>query len=184
MSTIFVDNLQPNLGSQVEIPNLKPLAGSVIQVLQTTSNVQQTFAAGSTDQQTFYDISGLSLSITPTAATSNILINASVHVGGSADAFSPALAIFRDSTKIGAGLESGIDNFGVYTSMRSFNLYESSSQPIIFLDSPNTTSAITYKIRINNNGGSTYPAYVNRSQNANTWNGNPLSVITLMEIAG
>ena len=31
MSTLYVDNLQPNLGSQVEIPNLKPLAWSVIQ---------------------------------------------------------------------------------------------------------------------------------------------------------
>ena len=30
MSTLYVDNLQPNLGSQVAIPNLKPLAGSVV----------------------------------------------------------------------------------------------------------------------------------------------------------
>lgn len=31
MSTLYVDNLAPNLGSQVEIPDLKPLAGSVVQ---------------------------------------------------------------------------------------------------------------------------------------------------------
>ena len=157
--------------------------GKVVQVLQATSNAQQTFASGSTDQQTFFDISGLSLSITPTAATSKILINASVHVGGKGDGYSPALAIFRNGTKVGAGLESGIDDFGVYTSHRSFNLYEASSEPIIFLDSPNTTDVLTYKIRINNNGGSTYPAYINRSENGNDWSGNPLSVITLMEIA-
>lgn len=31
MSTLYVDNLQPNLGSEVEIPDMKPLAGSVVQ---------------------------------------------------------------------------------------------------------------------------------------------------------
>lgn len=40
MSTLYVDNLQPNLGSQVEIPDLKPLAGSVVQV---KSNTHTTF---------------------------------------------------------------------------------------------------------------------------------------------
>ena len=161
-----------------------PPAGHVMQVLQATSNAQQTFSSGSPDNQTFHDISGLSLSITPSATTSKILINASVHVGGKGNAYSPALGIFRGTTKIGAGLESGIDDFGVYTSSRSFGLYESSSQPIVFLDSPSSTSALTYKIRINNNGGGTYPAYVNRAENANDWNGNPLSVLTLWEIAG
>ena len=34
MSTLYVDNLEPNLSSQVEIPNLKPAAGSVVQTLQ------------------------------------------------------------------------------------------------------------------------------------------------------
>lgn len=37
MSTLYVDNLEPNLGSQVEIPDLKPIVGSVInQELVTT----------------------------------------------------------------------------------------------------------------------------------------------------
>jgi len=35
MSTLYVDNLEPNLGSQVEIPDLKPLAGSVLQIQQS-----------------------------------------------------------------------------------------------------------------------------------------------------
>lgn len=38
MSTLYVDNLEPNLGSQVEIPDLKPLAGSVVQTTTITSN--------------------------------------------------------------------------------------------------------------------------------------------------
>ena len=37
MSTLYVDNLEPNLGSQVEIPNLKPLSGSVVQTVTVSS---------------------------------------------------------------------------------------------------------------------------------------------------
>ena len=36
MSTLYVDNLQPNLGSQVEIPDFKPHAGMQIQHKQNT----------------------------------------------------------------------------------------------------------------------------------------------------
>ena len=39
MSTLYVDNLAPNLGSQVQIPNLKPLAGSVVQVVTDQKTV-------------------------------------------------------------------------------------------------------------------------------------------------
>ena len=44
MSTLYVDNLEPNLGSQVEIPDLKPLAGSVInqELVTTTTSVTVT----------------------------------------------------------------------------------------------------------------------------------------------
>jgi len=34
MSTLYVDNLEPNLGSQVEIPDLKPKVGNSIQVVK------------------------------------------------------------------------------------------------------------------------------------------------------
>ena len=38
MSTLYVDNLQPNLGNQVEIPNLKPLAGAVVNTTRWTTS--------------------------------------------------------------------------------------------------------------------------------------------------
>ena len=38
MSTLYVDNLQPNLGSQVEVPDLKPLTGSVVQMKRVAVN--------------------------------------------------------------------------------------------------------------------------------------------------
>ena len=48
MSTLYVDNLQPNLGSQVEIPNLKPLAGQVVQTQTYALASSGTQAIGST----------------------------------------------------------------------------------------------------------------------------------------
>jgi len=45
MSTLYVDNLAPNLGSQVEIPDLKPLAGSVV---RAGSAKHSNYAANST----------------------------------------------------------------------------------------------------------------------------------------
>ena len=55
-----------------------------------------------------------------------------------------------------------------------------------FLDSPSTTSAINYSIRLWNGGGGTNTMYVNRGggdgDSADT--GRTTSTITLMEIAG
>ena len=54
MSTLYVDNLEPNLGSQVEIPDFKPHAGMVIQQVSyhsdatwstTSGNFSSTYAA-------------------------------------------------------------------------------------------------------------------------------------------
>lgn len=48
MSTLYVDNLEPNLGSQVEIPDLKPLTGSVVNVTRwTTSSFNGTVSSNS-----------------------------------------------------------------------------------------------------------------------------------------
>jgi hypothetical protein len=58
--------------------------------------------------------------------------------------------------------------------------------PIMFLDSPNTTSSITYDIRLSHDDAGTASVYVNRSEadiDAAT-HGRGVSTITLMEVAG
>jgi len=158
--------------------------GSVIQVLQTTTNSQQVFAAGSAEQTVFYDITGLSLSITPTSNSSKILITSTVVCAGTNDAYNLSLGIFRDNFQVGDGGTSGSSSYGVTTSFRSMSQWQLTGLPLEYLDSPSTTSEITYKIKMNNGGGSTYPAYVNRTQTTASWYGNPISTLTLMEIAG
>tara|TARA_B100001939_G_C16735956_1_gene527621 strand:- start:158 stop:718 length:561 start_codon:yes stop_codon:yes gene_type:complete len=181
-------NLANLLGTSTTIPSGKVVAGSlpagsVLQVVQATTTTQQILNTGTTNNENFVDI-GLSLSITPSSTSNKIYLMASVSVGQKSDAYNNSLGLFRGSTLIGAGLTSGVDNIAVNATWRAFSSYDMSQLPINFLDSPSTTSAITYAVKCNNNGGSSYPSYINRSESGNTFGGNPSSTLIAMEIAG
>ena len=150
--------------------------GKILQCLQATkTDTQTTTTAG------FVDVTGLSIAITPEATTSKILVFANlICVGtvGSAGAFSQ---IVRDSTAIGIGDAAGsrirASAFG-YAPDAGDTRHHST----VWLDSPSTTSATTYKVQFTANG--TYTAYINRSQ-ADTDNAGyarGVSTITVMEI--
>lgn len=68
MSTLYVDNLQPNLGSQVEIPNLKANAGSVVQAVKWNPVVNTT--------TTVSDATWVDLATTSMSFTQNSLVHA------------------------------------------------------------------------------------------------------------
>ena len=174
--------IDPSTGKP-SFPNGATLpAGSVIQVVQAINITQQTIAIGAGSNSTFTDI-GLSLSITPASASSKIYLMASVSVGQLGNSYNNSLGLFRGSTIIGAGLTSGLDAYAVNASWRAFNDYATSQLPINFLDSPATTSAITYAVKCNNNGGSVSPSYINRSSYGSPFGGNPSSTLIAMEIA-
>lgn len=178
MSTLYVDTInEKTSGNGIYIP------GHVVQVVQAINTTQQTISVGSSDNSTFTDIS-LSLSITPSSTSSKIFLMASVSVGQEANAYNNSLGLFRGTTLIGAGLTSGIDTYAVNASWRAHNGYDMSQLPINFLDSPATTSAITYSVKCNANGGTTYPSYINRSATGGTFGGNPSSTLIAMEIGG
>jgi len=152
-------------------------AGSVLQVASTFKN--DTF---STASSTFVDVTGLSVSITPTSASSKILIF--VSLGNVVDTADVAYAILlRGSTQIanssgndgvlGGGYSGGSSSGESYYGIRTISL--------TYLDSPSTTSSTTYKIQIRSNTGT---AYLNRStQNSNAYISKGVSTITVMEIA-
>ena len=152
-------------------------AGSVLQVLQTVKS--DTFTMSST---TFADITGLSVSITPSSSSNKILILANVNNVGTTGTSSSGIRLLRGSTVIGVGdassnrtLTSGGSNYGnVGVTI--------TGDSVMFLDSPATTSSTTYKIQIQAYAST---AYVNRS---NTDSNDPayyrsISSITVMEIA-
>ena len=79
MSVLYVDNLQPNLGSQVEIADLKPPIGNVINSQKVVCN---SVLALSTNQ-TWTDIPLGTFSYTPKQSDSLLQIEVVAHVYGS-----------------------------------------------------------------------------------------------------
>lgn len=155
--------------------------GSIIQVVQATSTTAQTFNAGSVDNKTFYDISGLSITFTPKFANSKILLQGSVSVGQYVNAYNAFLRFSRDGSGIGTSNSLG-NGFQAAAGFRSAVAATPGSITMNFLDSPSTVSPISYKIQICNTGGSTYPSYVNRSEQSAAWEAGLISTFTIMEV--
>ena len=152
------------------------------QVLQTTVTDTSSYSLSSDASA---DITGLSVSITPSSTSSKILITTSVMGSRSGDF--PILTMFikRDGTKIGSGVDSGNrvgateSNVIVQSDPNSFTTICNQ-----FLDSPSTTSAFTYQIALNNNSGSSRTLYVNRTEDDTDAVGTVrcISTITAMEV--
>jgi acyl-coenzyme A thioesterase PaaI-like protein len=157
-------------------------AGSVIQVV--SANKTDTFSQSSTN--TFTDITGLSVAITPTSASSKVLVTVCVGGASMTAAGSQAYRLVRGSTAIGVGTASGSRQA---VSWRDFNGNTDGNvahggYSFTFLDSPATTSSTTYKLQLIVQTGT---GYINRSPNdsdvADPWGSRPSSTITVMEIA-
>ena len=136
--------------------------------------VQSTFKADafSTASTTFVDVTGLSVSITPSAATSTVLVLAYVSTSASTSN-DHYINLNRGATAICQTTSgSAISTAHLFVPNTAMSLHN----PIIFLDSPATTSATTYKIQARV-GSDTM--YVNR-RGADTTGST--STITVMEI--
>lgn len=159
-------------------------AGKVLQVKSTTKSDVASFSSSSTN--TFVDISGMSVSITPSSTSSKILVMFTANVGQDTTA-TIHVRLMRDSTPIFIG-----DAVGSNRNQQSAILRSNSSPYTVemgnlngtHLDSPSTTSAITYKLQ--GTLGSSYSGtfYLNRSGAWSDSNfvGNTASSITVMEI--
>jgi len=165
------------------IPKAALPTGSVLQVVQTVKS--DTFSA-SLAQGVFTDITGLSVSITPTSATSKILVFIDVAVGHSATTTGAAnVRLVRGSTSIYIGDASGSRARSImsfpYIADAIYSIFRYSG---VYLDSPATTSSTTYKYQIAGQS-SGYTVYVNRNgSDDNRWEDPRVaSSITVMEIA-
>lgn len=154
-------------------------SGGILQVVSTAKT--DTF---STTSASYVDVTGLSVSITPRSTSSKILVIVDANVGN-ASGFSVVGQLVRDGSAIYIGDSSGQAN----QQRASFMSYESNgthidTKVISYLDSPSTTSTITYGLQINRGNGST--AYVNRSASdeAQVYSARVASSITAIEVAG
>ena len=149
----------------------------VLQVVST--NKADTF---STTSASFVDITGLSATITPSSATSKILVIANLVIGATLpnDPIT-IINLVRGSTSIAQGDASGSKTRGA-SGVRINNQSETQSVGISFLDSPATTSATTYKLQMQTSSNT---SYVNRGgvEADTAVFGRYSSTITIMEIS-
>ena len=155
------------------------LAGGVVQVVQT----EQTAASSiSNPGGSFIDLSGMSVTITPTSSNSRIFIHAQINITGRAANNVMHGRLDRNGTIIHLGDADGSKN-------RSFAegqpVPDGSSGQIIcmFVDSPATTDPLIYKIQVTSNN----IIFFNRaahSENDNNTGSRTASSIIAMEILG
>tara|TARA_B100000900_G_scaffold324240_1_gene283867 strand:+ start:187 stop:708 length:522 start_codon:yes stop_codon:yes gene_type:complete len=154
-------------------------SGGIIQVRSTT----KTDGDFNTSSSSFVDVTGLSVTITPTRSDSKILIFATVHGVGNSST-QAYFRFMRNSTPICVGTSVG---GRVAATMGS--LYEDQENDVNscsqnFLDSPSTTSAVTYKIQTRTQGAGTLFINRSRSDHNNATSGRFTSTITVMEVSG
>lgn len=129
------------LGGSLSVSSANLPAGSVLQVLQAINNSTYTVGAGTTA------LTGMSITITPRNTSSKFVITFGSPIGKSGGA-AFAINVFRNGTSLNQigggtynGLNGGIVDAGTFATGN-----------IHLLDSPATASAITYTIRISNDG--------------------------------
>ena len=146
------------------VTNIKQGAGSIIQAkhLQFTTDLNGTAAS-------ITDLSGFSLSITPTSTSSDIIIILHATMALNCDG---RVGLKRNGTQIvehliGTGRSNFADDCGTYCGT--------------YKDSPSSTSAVTYQVTVRASG-CTNAYHINESTSGSTDNGR--SGMTLLEIAG
>lgn len=146
-----------------QVPDANAPSGSVIQIVNYTTSSQVSTSSSSTWSDT-----GLTALITPISTSSKILIICSLgDVGATGGSNGTSTRILRNGSQIGAQTSNqwcymGVSGHGI------------NSGSITYLDSPSSTSSITYKIQFKGQSGS------------NLWEvmrDNTQGSITLMEIA-
>ena len=168
-STLTVDNIVgATSASNIHIP------GHVIQVVQSLKTDSVDTAS------TSFTNTGLSALITPSSSSNKILIQVNTVIGQSSFVKRVHLKLTGGNTAsyigdAGTGVESAVS---IRTSVNdAYGMMPVSMQ---YLDSPATTSAITYNVqwRVESN-----TAYMNRPATLDANGANTASTIVLMEIA-
>ena len=162
--------------------------GSVLQVVNThyTTPVSQSVAGGTT----LTPITGLEASITPASTSSKILIFVRWFGEHNTDGsnWEYMFGITRDGTAIGLPTSTGNHTRGIAMGALSYYASDNASTPETafynYLDSPSTTSAVTYRAYVTGGGAETL--YTNRVVNNTDGSSyeRGTSSIILMEFAG
>jgi len=142
--------IKPNnntLSAVTALPAAIP-TGKILQV----SNFIQTSSGQTISSSTYTDVTSLTLNITPSATSSKIFLSSTIQA-----------ELNVNSGDRGYSMQFLRDSTAVYTTSGAYTVYfQSGGQNYTFynfsyIDSPNTTSQITYKVQIKTNNGDSIP---------------------------
>ena len=158
-------------------------AGNVIQVVSVTKTdtYSVSIGAGAFDTQ---NVPTLDVSITPTSTASKILVSGTISIFGDTR---PNYKLMRDGSDVTGAIGDADGSRARLTSGQYAGQNEQAGAASFeYLDSPSTTSAVTYGVRMHNGEATTKTIYVNRGVGGtdNSQIGRYISTITLMEVAG
>jgi hypothetical protein len=156
-----------------------PKAGNVIQVVQTTKT--DTF---STTSSSYVDVTGLSVSITPTSSSSTILVFLNMSMGFNGDTGHGYIQLCRGGNAIFIGDTASNRNRATFI-VNFLGAGECPAWSICYVDSPASTSSQTYNAKAKTTSAS--GVFINRSYRDNdgsNFDGRAVSSIIVMEIAG
>jgi len=161
--------------------------GGAPAILQVVQDELTTPFTASLAQGAEATLTGLSATITPSATSSKVLVMVTLSAGNTLSIRQEQFfALFRDTTRVGVG-----DAAGSRKQVSSGNGLASQgnavdSMSMTFLDTPATTSAISYTVKISHDYDGTDTVLINRSSTDadSSRSGRAISTITLMEVAG
>jgi hypothetical protein len=179
ISSNNIVSVNASVASVGTLPKARLPANSILQVVQTTKT--DTFSSSSTS---FVDITGLTATITPSSTSSRILVIANVAVADPVGYF-VMVRLARGGSAILQGDAAGSRTRTggmLYNNPGSNNEQHSWSQQVV--DSPASTSTLTYSVQLMQiNGATHYVNRLSRDENAD-YEPRSASSIILMEIAG
>ena len=153
--------------------------GKIGQVLSATKT--DVFTTTSTS---YTDITGITINITPAATSSKVLVTFSVTASTDTADRVFGFQLVRGSTAIGAGGSSGSRSVGTVAGAVETKNTKMNSYSMNFLDSPSSTSALTYKLqtKAQTGGSNTVRINSNGGDQDGVYNFRTISTITVMEV--
>jgi hypothetical protein len=156
--------------------------GKILQVVQGVKTDTTTITAA-----TYQDISDLAVSITPSSATSKILVFTQVCAAYSGVEAGKTMSLFRGATNLFVPSSPGSRQSAGFASTQTASAGDIQVESFSFLDSPNTTSSTTYSVKgLVTTVTAGNSLFINRSRTDNDNSGfsRTISTITVMEVAG
>lgn len=154
--------------------------GAILQVKNTLTSSRNSYTGNNNNVGT--NISPINTAITPSATSSKVWITITITFEAGHDT---VFELYRNSTVIGRNTASSSRWSGTF--IPGYDV-DTASTPrtntYTYLDSPNTTSAITYKLYVHSSNGSNQTFRLNRSFNSAGTDSYEIgtSSMTLMEV--